>query len=138
MSFNPQTGNNYRPLAITRRIKLKLKYIRPEHLFKQYYLFLKKPEDLGETKYIKKNERKELIEILYQKLEKLRSDLKVELFGLALRYESKNQEILNIHNCYENEEYWEVIKTIREITLTIEYRDKYYQNPEQVEKERQK
>ena len=92
-------------LTITRKIKLKLKYIRPEHLFEQYYLFLIKLEDLGETKYIKKNKRKEPIETLYQKLEKLKSDLKAELFALALRYESKNQETLNIHNCYKNEEY---------------------------------
>ena len=83
----PQYFNH---LTITRRIKLKLKYIRPEHLFEQYYLFLKKPEDLGETKYIKKNERKEPIETLYRKLKKLKSDLKAELFALALRYESKN------------------------------------------------
>ena len=142
MSFNSQSTNNYRPqyfshLAVTRRIKLKLKYIRPEYLFEQYYLFLIKPENLGETKYIKKNGRKEPIDTLYQKLEKLKSDLKAELFVLALRYESKNQETLNIHNCYENKEYWEIIKTIREITLTIEYKDEYYQNPEQVEKEKQ-
>ncbi|RIB08850.1 hypothetical protein C2G38_2210517 [Gigaspora rosea] len=69
MSYNSQSEStsNYRPqyfshLAITRRIKLKLKYIRPEYLFEQYYLFLVKPEDLGETKYIKKNKRKESIE----------------------------------------------------------------------------
>ena len=132
MSFNSQSNNNYRPLTITRRIKLKLKHIRPEYLFEQYYLFLEKPEDLGETKYIKKNERKEPIENLYQKLEKLKSDLKAELFELALRYESKNQETLNIHNCYENEEYWEIVKTIKNITYSIEY-------PEgQIEKEKQK
>jgi len=130
----PQYFNH---LTITRRIKLKLKYIRPEHLFEQYYLFLKKPEELGETKYIKKNERKEPIKNLYQKLEKLKSDLKAELFVLALRYESNNQETLNIHNCYENEEYWEIVKTIKEITSAIEYSDGYYQNPEQVEKEKQ-
>src|SRR6185312_16212304 len=142
MSFNPQSTNNYRPqyfshLAVTRRIKLKLKYIRPKHLFEQYYLFLIKPEDLEETKYIKKNKRKESIETLYQKLEKLKSDLKAELFTLALRYESKNQKTLNIHNCYENKEYWEIIKTIKDITLTIEYNDGYYQNPEQIEKDKQ-
>ncbi|RIB01305.1 hypothetical protein C2G38_2231268 [Gigaspora rosea] len=69
MSYNSQSKstNNYRPqyfshLAITKRIRLKLKYIRPEYLFEQYYLFLVKPEDLGETKYIKKNKRKESIE----------------------------------------------------------------------------
>ena len=56
---------------------------------------------------------------------------------MVLKYESKNQKTLNIHNCYENEEYWEIIKTIRDITLTIEYKDGYYQNPEQVEKEKQ-
>ena len=108
MSFNSQSTNNYRPqyfnhLTITRKIKLK--YIRPEHLFEQYYLFLIKPEDLGETKYIKKNKRKESIETLYQKLEKLKLDLKAELFALALRHKSKNQETLNIYNCYKNEEY---------------------------------
>ena len=99
MSYNSQSEStsNYRPqyfshLAITRRIKLKLKYIRPEYLFEQYYLFLVKPEDLGETKYIKKNKRKEPIEALYKNLEKLKSDLKAELFELALRYESKNNE----------------------------------------------
>ena len=32
----------------------------------------------------------------------------------------------------------EIIKTIRNITLTIEYKDGYYQNPEQAEKEKQK
>src|SRR6185437_5420092 len=142
MSFNSQLTNNYQPqyfnhLTITRRIKLKLKYIRPEHLFEQYYLFLIKPEDLGETKYIKKNGRKEPIETLYQKLEKLKSDLKAELFALTLRHKSNNQETLNIYNCYENEEYWEIIKTIRDITLAIEYKDGYYQNPEQIEKEKQ-
>ncbi|RIB05137.1 hypothetical protein C2G38_2220526 [Gigaspora rosea] len=79
MSYNSQSEStsNYRSqyfshLAITRRIKLKLKYIRPKYLFEQYYLFLVKPEDLGETKYIKKNKRKEPIEnqsdtIEYQK-----------------------------------------------------------------------
>ena len=95
MSLSSQSTNSYQLqyfsyLTITRRIKLKLKYIRPEHLFEQYYLFLVKPEDLGETRYIKKNRRKEPMEILYQKLEKLKSDLKAELFELALRYESKN------------------------------------------------
>ena len=134
LSGKPQYFNH---LTITRRIKLKLKYIRPEHLFEQYYLFLIKPEDLEETKYIKKNKRKESIETLYQKLEKLKSDLKAELFALALRYESKNQETLNIHNCYKNKEYWEIIKTIRDIILTIEYKEGYYQNPKQVEKEKQ-
>ena len=130
----PQYFNH---LTITRRIKLKLKYIRPEHLFEQYYSFLEKPEDLGETKYIKKNKRKEPIETLIQKLEKLKSDLKAELFELASRYESENQETLNIHNCYENEEYWEIVRTINNITYSIEYKDGYYQNPEQVEKEKQ-
>ncbi|RIB13053.1 hypothetical protein C2G38_2198958 [Gigaspora rosea] len=69
MSYNSQSEStsNYRSqyfshLAITRRIKLKLKYIRPEYLFEQYHLFLVKLEDLGETKYIKKNKRKESIE----------------------------------------------------------------------------
>ncbi|RIB18619.1 hypothetical protein C2G38_2184093 [Gigaspora rosea] len=77
MSYNSQSQsiNSYQPqyfshLTITRRIKLKLKYIRPEYLFEQYYLFLIKPEDLGETKYIKKNNRKESIETLYKNLEK--------------------------------------------------------------------
>ena len=108
MSLNSQSINrpqDFNHLATTRKIKLKLKYIRPEHLFEQYYLFLEKPEDLGETKYIKKNGRKKPIDTLYQKSEKLKLDLKVELFILALRYKSKNQETLNIHNCYENEEY---------------------------------
>ncbi|RIB08931.1 hypothetical protein C2G38_2210287 [Gigaspora rosea] len=111
MSYNSQSEstNNYRPqyfshLAITRRIRLKLKYIRPEYLFEQYYLFLVKPEDLGETKYIKKNKRKESIENLYKNLEKLKSDLKAELFELALRYESKNNETLNIHNSQPEKE----------------------------------
>ncbi|RIB07443.1 hypothetical protein C2G38_2214418 [Gigaspora rosea] len=58
--------------------------ILPEYLLEQYYLFLVKPEDLGETKYIKKNKRKESIETLYKNLEKLKSDLKAELFELAL------------------------------------------------------
>ncbi|RIB22629.1 hypothetical protein C2G38_2173487 [Gigaspora rosea] len=126
MSYNSQSEstNNYRPqyfshLAITRRIRLKLKYIRPEYLFEQYYLFLVKPEDLGETKYIKKNKRKESIETLYKNLEKLKSDLKAELFELALRYESKNNETLNIHNCYENEEYWEII--LEQIPIIFHY-----------------
>ncbi|RIB16301.1 hypothetical protein C2G38_2190319 [Gigaspora rosea] len=146
MSYNSQSEstNNYRPqyfshLAITRRIKLKLKYIRPEYLFEQYYLFLVKPENLGETKYIKKNKKKS-IETLYKNLEKLKSDLKAELFELALRYESKNNETLNIHNCYKNEEYWEIVDTIRRINLTIEYQEQtyspYYQV--QLEKEKQK
>ncbi|RIB15901.1 hypothetical protein C2G38_2191345 [Gigaspora rosea] len=74
-------------------------------------IILIKPEDLGETKYIKKNKRKESIILLYQKLEKHKSDLKAELFELALRYESKNQETLNIYNCFENEEYWEIKHT---------------------------
>ncbi|RIB08584.1 hypothetical protein C2G38_2211322 [Gigaspora rosea] len=99
MSFKSQSTNNLRPqyfshLAVTRRIKLKLKYIRPEHLFEQYYSFLVKPEDLEETRYIKKNKRKESIKSLYQKLEKLKSDLKAELFELALKYKSKNKETL--------------------------------------------
>ncbi|RIB27291.1 hypothetical protein C2G38_2160878 [Gigaspora rosea] len=109
----------------------------PEHLFEQYYLFLEKPEDLGETRYIKKNRRKEPANTLLQKLEKLKSDLKAELFVLALRYELKNWETLNIHNCYENEEYWEIVKTIKGITYTIEYKDGYYQSPEQEKKEKQ-
>ncbi|RIB12739.1 hypothetical protein C2G38_2199847 [Gigaspora rosea] len=72
MSYNSQSEstNNYRSqyfshLAITRRVKLKLKYIRPDHLFEQYYSFLVKPEDLGETKYIKKNKRKNYQEATY-------------------------------------------------------------------------
>ncbi|RIB04930.1 hypothetical protein C2G38_2221088 [Gigaspora rosea] len=125
-------------LAITRRIKLKLKYIRPEYLFEQYHLFLVKPEDLGETKYIKKNKRKEPIEALYKNLEKLKSDLKAELFELALRYESKNNETLNIHNCYENEEYWEIVDTIRRINLTIEYQEQTYSQYYQAQPEKEK
>ncbi|RIB04407.1 hypothetical protein C2G38_2222492, partial [Gigaspora rosea] len=125
-------------LAITRRIKLKLKYIRPEYLFEQYHLFLVKPEDLGETKYIKKNKRKESIEVLYKNLEKLKSDLKAELFELALRYESKNNETLNIHNCYENEEYWEIVDTIRRINLTIEYQEQTYSPYYQAQPEKEK
>ncbi|RIB09629.1 hypothetical protein C2G38_2208346 [Gigaspora rosea] len=124
--------------AITRRIKLKLKYIRPEYLFEQYYLFFVKPEDLGETKYIKKNKRKEPIEVLYKNLEKLKSDLKAELFELALRYESKNNETLNIHNCYENEEYWEIVDTIRRINLTIEYQEQTYSPYYQAQPEKEK
>lgn len=145
MSYNsqPESTNNYRPqyfshLAITRRIKLKLKYIRPEYLFEQYHLFLVKPEDLGETKYIKKNKRKEPIETLYKNLEKLKSDLKAELFELALRYESKNNETLNIHNCYENEEYWEIVDTIRRINLTIEYQEQTYSQYYQAQPEKEK
>ncbi|RIB12265.1 hypothetical protein C2G38_2041963 [Gigaspora rosea] len=124
-------------LSNNKENKNKIKIIRPEYLFEQYYSFLIKLEDLGETRYIKKNKRKESIETLYQKLEQLKSDLKAELFELALRYESKNQETLNIHNCYENEEYWKIIKTIKNITLTIEYKDGYYQNLEQVVKDKQ-
>ncbi|RIB02789.1 hypothetical protein C2G38_2226866 [Gigaspora rosea] len=63
MSYNSQSEltSNYRPqyfshLAITRRIKLKLKYIRPEYLFEQYHLFLVKPEDLGGKAIHEKNE----------------------------------------------------------------------------------
>lgn len=145
MSYNSQfeLTSNYRPqyfshLAITRRIKLKLKYIRPEYLFEQYHLFLVKPEDLGETKYIKKNKRKEPIETLYKNLEKLKSDLKAELFELALRYESKNNETLNIHNCYENEEYWEIVDTIRRINLTIEYQEQTYSQYYQAQPEKEK
>ncbi|RIB05086.1 hypothetical protein C2G38_2220645 [Gigaspora rosea] len=115
-------------LAITRRIKLKLKYIRPEYLFEQYHLFLVKPEDLGETKYIKKNKRKEPIEALYKNLEKLKSDLNAELFELALRYESKNNETLNIHNCYENEEYWEIEKQERLQSSYIKFLEELYEN----------
>ncbi|RIB09642.1 hypothetical protein C2G38_2146458 [Gigaspora rosea] len=145
MSYNSQSEStsNYRPqyfshLAITRRIKLKLKYIRPEYLFEQYYLFFVKPEDLGETKYIKKNKRKESIEDLYKNLEKLKSDLKAKLFELALRYESKNNETLNIHNCYENEEYWEIVDTIRRINLTIEYQEQTYSPYYQAQPEKEK
>ncbi|RIB11142.1 hypothetical protein C2G38_2204240 [Gigaspora rosea] len=134
---------NYRPqyfshLAITRRIKLKLKYIRPEYLFEQYHSFLVKPEDLGETNYIKKNKRKEPIEALYKNLEKLKSDLKAELFELALRYESKNNETLSIHNCYENKEYWEIVDTIRRINLTIEYQEQTYSPYYQAQPEKEK
>ncbi|RIB08037.1 hypothetical protein C2G38_2212690 [Gigaspora rosea] len=112
--------------------------IRPEYLFEQYYLFLVKPEDLGETKYIKKNIRKESIETLYKNLEKLKSDLKEELFELALRYESKNNETLNIHNCYENEEYWEIVETIRRINITIDYQEATYSPYYQAQPEKEK
>ncbi|CAG8748623.1 14392_t:CDS:2, partial [Racocetra persica] len=109
---------------------------KPEELEKK-----NKPEELEEfgeqLEEFERNKRKEPIEALYQKLKKLKSDLKVELFELALRHESKNQETLNIYNCYKNEEYWEIIKTIKDITLTIEYKDRYYQNPEQIEKGKQ-
>ncbi|RIB07765.1 hypothetical protein C2G38_2213421 [Gigaspora rosea] len=145
MSYNSQSEptNNYKSqyfshLAITRKIKLKLKYIRPEYLFEQYHLFLVKPEDLEETKYIKKNKRKEPIEVLYKNLEKLKSDLKAELFELALQYESKNNETLNIHNCYENEEYWKIVDTIRRINLTIEYQEQTYSPYYQAQPENEK
>ncbi|CAG8679493.1 1676_t:CDS:2, partial [Paraglomus brasilianum] len=95
-------------------------------------------KDLGETKYIKKNKRKEPIETLYKNLEKLKSDLKAELFELALRYESKNNETLNIHNCYENEEYWEIVDTIRRINLTIEYQEQTYSQYYQAQPEKEK
>ncbi|RIB04698.1 hypothetical protein C2G38_2221610 [Gigaspora rosea] len=101
-------------------------------------IILIKPEDLGETKYIKKNKRKESIETLYKNLEKLKSDLKAELFELALRYEFKNNETLNIHNCYENEEYWEIVDTIRRINLTIEYQEQVYSPYYQAQPEKEK
>ncbi|RIB31000.1 hypothetical protein C2G38_2151158 [Gigaspora rosea] len=98
MSYSSQSEStsNYRSqyfshLAITRRIKLKLKYIRPEYLFEQYHLFLVKPEDLGETKYIKKNKRKEPIEVLYKNLEKLKSDLKYTIRRINLTIEYQEQ-----------------------------------------------
>ncbi|RIB29440.1 hypothetical protein C2G38_2155337 [Gigaspora rosea] len=69
---------------------------------------------------------------------KLKSDLKAELFKLALRYESKNNETLNIHNCYENEEYWEIVDTIRRINLTIEYQEQVYSPYYQAQPEKEK
>ncbi|RIB13012.1 hypothetical protein C2G38_2249118 [Gigaspora rosea] len=46
----------------TNELQLSIRINQPVYLFEQYHLFLVKPEDLGETKYIKKNKRKESIE----------------------------------------------------------------------------
>src|SRR5260364_193787 len=95
MNYNSRPSNNQYPYTpSTRRITLKLEYIKPKKLFEQYYTFYSKPEDLGETKYIKKNKKKETIESLETSLKKLKSKLEKELFILALRYEAQNKKPL--------------------------------------------
>ena len=127
--------NNYQPS--TRRITLKLEYIKPKELFEQYYSFYIKPEDLGETKYVQKNKKKETIESLETSLKKLKLNLEEELFPLALRYEARNKETLNIYNCYKNQEYCEITEVIKEIILTLKYPNESRYQTEQTLKEKQ-
>ena len=142
MSYNSGPSNNQNPhIPSTRRITLKLEYIKPKELFEQYYYFYSKPEEFPleehSTRYIRKNKRKETIESLEISLKKLKTKLEEELFPLALRYESRNKETLNIYNCYKNKEYCEITEIIKGIILTLNYPDSLYQTEEQKLKEKQ-
>src|SRR5260364_9444 len=138
MNYNSRHNNSQYPYTpSTRRITLKLEYIEPKELFERYYTFYTKPENLGETKYVKRNKKEETIESLETSLKELKLKLEEELFPLALRYEARNKETLSIYNCYKNQEYCEITEIIKGIILVLKYPNSLYQTEEQNLKEKQ-